>query len=429
MSDGSREVVITGMGVVLPGCDGRETFWRHLRDGDSQLTMEPTPDEPSMLCPMGRIRGFHPDRYLGEFPPRFYERYPRELQIYLASVLLARDDAGLRLEDEVPERIGLFDGSSRSAFEFWYDTITHESVIPRAELYTRRELLSGLPGQTVGVAASLLKVRGPAYLFSGTCSSGAIAVGHAFREIRWGEVDVAIATGHDNALVAPLYAMYRDASLLTREESDPQRAVRPYVDHSTNAFGEGSLSLVLEERRHAEARGAPVLARLTGYGYGNNGYHPTTVDVAGVRPSEIIQQVLGRAGVAADDVAFVVGHGNGVHLSDVSEENYMRRVFGARSSAVPLISTKPIYGHTLGASSMINIAAAALMVRHGYVVPTINIDERRVKRAVHHQPNRGEARPCPAGVAVSYGMGGHNTVVLVEPVPGAAPDAAAEQEG
>ncbi|RYE89834.1 MAG: hypothetical protein EOO75_11140, partial [Myxococcales bacterium] len=302
-----------------------------------------------------------------------------------------------------------------SSFEFWYDTIPRETAVARHDLYTRRELLSGLPGQTVGVAASLLKVRGPAYLFSGTCSSGAIAVGHAYREIRWGEVDVAIATGHDNALVAPLYAMYRDASLLTREETDPQRAVRPYVDHSTNAFGEGALSLVLEERRHAEARGAPILAHVTGYGYGNNGYHPTTVDVAGVRPSEIIQQVLGRAGVGVEDVAFVVGHGNGVHLSDVSEENYMRRVFGARSASVPLISTKPIYGHTLGASSMINIAAAALMVRHGYVIPTINVDERRVKRAAHHQPNRGVERPCPAGVAVSYGMGGHNTVLLVEP--------------
>ncbi|RYE94109.1 MAG: hypothetical protein EOO75_02810, partial [Myxococcales bacterium] len=136
VSEGSREVVITGMGVVLPGCDRRETFWQQLRDGQSQLTMEPAPDEPTLRCPMGRIHGFDPDAYLGEFPSRFYERYPRELQIYLASVLLARDDAALRLEAEVPERIGLFDGSSRSSFEFWYDTIPQEASVARHDLYT-----------------------------------------------------------------------------------------------------------------------------------------------------------------------------------------------------------------------------------------------------------------------------------------------------
>jgi 3-oxoacyl-[acyl-carrier-protein] synthase II len=407
-----REVVVTGIGVILPNCDHRESFWRQIRDGDSQLRMEPDPSNPLESCPIGSIRDFDPARYLAEIPERFRAVYPREIQIYLASLLLARDDAGLDFARLASRRVGLFDGSSRTGFSFWYDRIREEATSPLREIYTRRELMVGLPGQTVGIAASLFRVRGSTYSFSGTCSSGAIAIGHAYREIALGEIDVAFATGHDTALLPPLFAMYQDANLLSLEREDARRAVKPYVGHSTNAFGEGAVTMTLESRAHAEARGAPILAVLAGYGYGNNGYHPTTVDVAGVRPAEVLQALLERGNTAVEEVGFVVGHGNAVQLSDVSEENYMRHVFGQRAKEVPLISTKPIYGHTLGASSAVNAAAAALMLHHGYIIPTINIDATRQKRAANHQPNRGEARQCEAGIAMSYGMGGHNAALL-----------------
>jgi 3-oxoacyl-[acyl-carrier-protein] synthase II len=361
---------------------------------------------------MGCIRDFAPEKYLHEIPERFFARYNRELQFYLASLFVARNDAKLDLAAVPSERVGLFDGSSRTSFEHWYGLIQRERESTLAAVYTRRELVNGMPGGAVGVAASLLKIRGPAYAFNGTCASGAIAIGHAYREIALGEIDVALATGHDLPLVAPFFAMYGDANLLSLERDDAARAVRPFVDYSTNAFGEGALTLVLESREHAEKRGAPILATLAGYGYGNNGYHPTTVDVAGVRPAEILRKVMSDASVPLDQIGFVVGHGNAVHLSDVSEENYMRLVFGARAADVPLISTKPIYGHTVGASSAINAAAAVLMLHHGFVIPTINVDGGRVKRAANHQSTCGVPRACEAGFALSYGMGGHNATLL-----------------
>jgi 3-oxoacyl-[acyl-carrier-protein] synthase II len=406
------DVVVTGIGPILPNCDTRDTFWRHVSQGESQLAFEPDPAAPEELCAMGRVAGFDPAKYLGEIPERFYARYHRELQFYLASVFLARNDAKVDLRALSPERIGLFDGSSRTNFDFWYSLIQRERTTRLTDLYTRRELLTGMPGGTVGVAASLLKIRGPAYAFNGTCSSGGMAIGHAFREIASGEIDVAFATGHDLPLVTPIFFMYRDANLLSDERADAHHAVRPFVDYSTNAFGEGALTMVLESRAHAEARGATILATLASYRYGNNGYHPTTVDVAGIRPAEVMRKLMTDGAVNCDHVDFVVGHGNAVHLSDVSEENYMRIVFGRRAAEVPLISTKPIYGHTVGASSAVNAAAAVLMLHHGFVIPTINVDPARVKRAAHHQPNVGKAKECEAGIAMSYGMGGHNASLL-----------------
>lgn len=409
-----REVVVTGIGVLLPNCDRREVFWEQLREGHSQLRFEPDPGNPDEMCAMGRIRDFDPAKYLDSIPKRFYQRYPRELQLYLSSLILARDDSGVSWEEAESHRVGLFDGVSRPTFHDWYNKIHAAGETPPREAYGRRDLMVTIPGQTIGIAASLFKIRGPTYTFTSTCSSGSVALGHAFREIRSGEIDVAFATGHESSLVPPLFAMYGDANLLSREKVDARRAVTPYVGYSTNAFGEGAVTMVLESREHAEARGAEILATVGGYRYGNNGYHPTTVDVVAVRPAEVMGELLERGNTPREDVAFVVGHGNGVQISDVSEENYMRRLFGRRAAEVPLVSVKPIYGHTLGASSAVNTAAAVLMCKHDYVVPTINIAPGEVKRVSNHQASEGVARECRAGLSASYGMGGHNAVVLIK---------------
>lgn len=410
----ANEVVVTGIGVILPNCDSREQLWKHLRAGESQLRLHPNPADASDMRAIGRITGFDGGTYLHEFPKRFYTRYPRETQLYLASLLLARDDAALKLGSLALDRVGLFDGTSRGNFDFWYERIRAESERPARELYTRRELAFGTPGQTLGLAASLLQIRGPTYTFNSSCCSGAIAIGHAYREIRSGEIDIAFATGHDTALVAPLYHMYGDADLLSAERELPCRAVRPYIDHTTNAFGEGAITLVLESRAHAERRGACILATIGGYKYGNSGAHPTNVDISGDRPAQVIRTLLAAAGVAPEQIQFVVGHGNAVRSSDIAEINYMQQLFGPRAETVPLISTKPIYGHTLGAASALNVAAAALMIHHQYLIPTINIDAERSPTGMNFQSNQGAASRCYAGIAAAFGLGGHNVALLLQ---------------
>jgi 3-oxoacyl-[acyl-carrier-protein] synthase II len=406
-------VVITGIGALLPGCDSRQEMWRQLRAGESQLAFEPAPAAGGFSWPVGRVRGFDPARYLSELNPRYVQQYTRDQQLYLASVLLARDDAALDLTSMGSARIGLFDGTSRGSFDAWYERVSAESRRPPGELYTRQQLVFGMPGQAAGLAALALRARGPNYTFSATCASGAVAIGHAFREIAHGAIDAAFASGHDSALSAPIYHMYRDAELLSDEREDAARAVRPYVDHSRNAFGEGAITLVLEERERAEGRGARIFATVDGYGYLNNGEHPIAVDSTGCLSAELMSQLLAGTRTGQERVSFVVGHGNGVPMSDRAEIAMMRRMFGERVGAVPLVSTKPIYGHLLGASSALNVAAAALMLHEQHVIPTPNIDESRVTQGLNHQANRSAARACDVGVSMSFGIGGHNVALLL----------------
>lgn len=417
MTTQADDIVITGIGVILPNCDDVATLWLQLKEGRTQLTIEPDPADPSKNVVVGRVRDFDPARYLDDVPERFYRQYHREVQMYLASVYNARRDAGFPEADAAPERIGLYDGCSRPMFAAMYERIQRETQSSPNEAYSRTDLMHSTPGQAAGIAASLLEIRGSVYTFNGTCSAGGIALGHAFRELKAGLVDVAFATGHEASLVAPLFAMYRHGRLLSQQLDDPGQAIRPYADCLGNAFGEGAITLTLERRDRAEARGATCYAKLSSYHYGNNGFHPTSPDLAGGRPARLIREALSDAGCSLDDVGFVVGHGNGVALSDASEHNYMLLVFGDRGTEVPLVSNKPIYGHTLGASSTLNVAAAALMLQHQYVIPTLSADgpaEPHAAPTFNHMVTGGAPIACRAGLTVSFGLGGNNAVLLLE---------------
>jgi 3-oxoacyl-[acyl-carrier-protein] synthase II len=406
-----REVVVTGVGAILANCDSRQMLWDQLSGGQSQMQIEPDPAD-GIPCAIGRVRDFDCTRYMKGVPESLYRSCHREQQLFLASLLSAARDAGLELSELSSSKVGLFDGTSRGSFAHWYELIHHRVHHSNRRLSTK-DLNHGMPGQAVGLAAAMLGVQGPTYTFNSSCASGLVAIGHAFRELQAGRIEVAFGTGHDAALIAPLYQMYRDAGLVSNEREHPELAIRPFAGSSANAFGEGAVTLVLETREHAEERGAQPLAQVLAYGHGNGGEHPTDVDFTGARPADLINQSLCDAHLSPADVDFVLGHGNGVLASDISELNYMKRVFGRRTREVPLISTKPIYGHTLGASSALNAAAAALMLHHDFVVPTVKLDETRVVHGFNHQANRGEARKLRSGLVVAYGIGGQNATLLL----------------
>src|SRR5262245_30106418 len=117
----SRDVVVTGIGIVLPGCDTRRRFWDQLRRGESQLRFVPDPAGGVDPVPAGCIDDFDPHRYLDEFDDRYFAGHGRAVQMFLSALALARRDAAIDLRQSNPERIGFFDGTSRDGFAFWYD--------------------------------------------------------------------------------------------------------------------------------------------------------------------------------------------------------------------------------------------------------------------------------------------------------------------
>jgi len=114
-----HEVVITGLGVILPNCDDSSVFWRQLKEGESQLRIEPDPGD-EIACAIGRVRDFAGSKYLGEIPEKLWKSCSKEQLFYLSSVVSACRDAGLELPELASDRVGLFDGTSRGSFATVY---------------------------------------------------------------------------------------------------------------------------------------------------------------------------------------------------------------------------------------------------------------------------------------------------------------------
>lgn len=408
-----REVVITGIGLVLPNCDDRGEFWRYLMHATSQLSLVPDPSDASLTVLVGRIAPSVTNRHLSEVPAHHVNSYSREVRVYLASLLLARADADLSLDGVPTDRIGLYDGSSRGAVEFWTNGVRAESTCAATDVYSKKDILSASNGQTVGVAAALLGATGRALAVGGSCAAGLIAVSEACRDIETDLTDVAFATGHDVALTPGLFAMYGDAGLLRRKAASPDSADRP----GRLAFAEGAATVVLEDRRTAVARGARILGRVTAHGHRNEGRNPFAVDATGQSQARLIRSVLRLAGRGPDDVGFVVGHGNGLTNSDAAERRYMRLVFAERADSVPFISTKPVFGHTLGASGTVNVAAAALILHSGEMLPPYMPVSRSSSQPLERAQTAGTRaarRSVDCGLVFACGMGGFMSACLLE---------------
>jgi 3-oxoacyl-[acyl-carrier-protein] synthase II len=397
--------------MLVPGCTSRGEFWESLERGDSKLRMSPDPSAPERQIAMGRVND-EGERLLEDLPEKARTRWSREQKMHLASVLLARDDAGLQDAHELwPDRIGIFDGTSRTNIEYMVDRLEQRR---NGRTFTKQELAIGLPNHAAALAASYLGVRGPVYTVGATCASGAVAVAAALRAIERGEIDIAYATGHDMPLLAPVFETYHAAGLLSREAECAERALVPFVDARGTVFSEGSVTMVLESHERAVQRGANMLAILTDCAHGNTGVHATHVDASGEVPARLIAGLLARNHVRPSEIDFVLGHGNGVSMTYASEIGCMRHIFGPYASAVPLLSTKPIFGHLFGGASALDVAAAVLMVHHGRTFSTINAEPARVPAGVRHHGGPLPAGRARCGLATSYGMGGQISAVLVQ---------------
>ena len=402
-----RKVVVTGIGLLLPNCDDPDTFWQYLKPGTSQLAVIPDPSDPARCVLAGRMGQSDADRHLAEVPEQHLQHYSREVRFYLASVLQARDDAGLKNGRVTGERTGVYDGSSRGAVEFWDQMVRVEAERPAKDLYCRKDILNAINGQTVGIAAALFGTTGPALAVGGSCAAGLIATAQACRDIEADRVDVAFATGHDFALTPGLFAAYGEAGLL-------RRAANASDDEGSLAFSEGAVTLVLEEREFALARGARILARITGHGHCNEGKNPFTIDPTGQSQAKLIGSVIRSAGVGVGDVDFVVGHGNGLRDSDMAERSYMRILFGDRADNTPFISTKPVFGHTLGASGLVSLAAGALMLHRGSILPSYNAGASHVPSPRQGGGANRDAPDVAKGIVFACGMGGLICACLLE---------------
>jgi 3-oxoacyl-[acyl-carrier-protein] synthase II len=405
-------VVVTGIGLVTPlGC-GTASNWEALRAGRSgtrAITRFDASALPSRVA--GEVQGLELDRFLDRKEQRRTDPFA---QYALAAAQMAVEEAGLALPLARPERVGVIVGTGIGGIQ------TLEDAIPLVlERDVRRVSPFFVPRLIPNMAASHVALRygarGPNYVTSSACASGAHAIGDALALLRGGGQDVMLAGGTEAPLCLMGFMGFAAMRALTTAFNEqPERACRPFdVDRDGFTMAEGAGMLVLETLEHATARGRTPLIELVGYGATCDAFHLTQPEPDGAGAATCMRLALEDAGLAPEDVDYVNAHGTGTELNDVVETQAIKHVFGAHAARLAVSSTKSMTGHALGAAGAIEAAYTALALEHGIAPPTINLDRVDPACDLDYVPHKARPLAMRAALSNSFGFGGTNACLAL----------------
>lgn len=405
-----RRVVITGLGAVTPFGAGVRVLWEALCAGRSAVrTVSRFPTERLRV----RIAAEVPEAALpapsGGHDTKRMDRFTR---FALAAAGEAWSDARLGACPLDPYAAGAVIGSSHGGEETVFDGVRAlvQCEASRLSPWLISRMLANMAAAQVAIRLGL---RGPSFAVASACATGAHAIGEAAEIIRRGDADVMVA-GASEACITPLtLAGDAAAGALSTRNDDPARASRPFdVDRDGFVVGEGAAVVVLEERRHAIARGAHVYAELTGYAATTDALHETRPDGEGAHVAEAIHRALEKARLEPADLGAVFAHATGTPLGDRAEAAALRLALGDALPQVPITAVKGALGHLMGAAGAVQAIVAALALERQVLPPTVNLVETD---APDLRLVRGCPQPAQLGhvLSTAMGFGGHNVALIL----------------
>ncbi len=387
-----RRVVVTGIGMVTPLGVGAEVTWRALLAGGNGVR------------PIQRFdaSGF-PVRFAAEAPVPGTSPLIGGAPLKAALTDLALGEA-LRMSG-VPggPRLGVCVGSeaARPPLDWLFDAPNDP-----------REVAALAPDAPTRQAAAMAGAEGPRSTVSTACTSSSQAIGEAMLRIRRGEADAMIAGGVD-ALSEPLMVVgFAKLGALSTRNDDHAAASRPF-DRDRDGFvlGEGAGFLVLEEERHARARGATILGRIDGWGCSCNAWRITDSPPDGRGAAQAMAAALADAGLDAADIGYINAHGTSTPQNDLSESRAIRNVFGP--PAVPVSSTKGHTGHLVAACGAVEAILCLQALRDGVLPPTRNtrvVDPECDVAVITGDPREVRVRYA---LTNAFGFGGSNGSIVL----------------
>jgi 3-oxoacyl-[acyl-carrier-protein] synthase II len=420
-----RRVVVTGVGVVGALGIGADPTWEALLAGRSGVGPVKGFDASSLRSRLAaEIAGFDPRALLER---RAARKMTRNEQLAVSAARLAVRDADL--EDALDgERTALFAGGSKEVSDL---TKLVEAIVESTEdgrFDVRRVganissfnplfYVEGLQGASLFYISSALGLKGANTYFAGTGEASMSAIGRAFRVVRRGEADCAVAGGSDDPVWWWGMSSFDSLGVLTTANERGAQAFRPFDRDGTGAvLGEGAAFVVLEEYEAARRRGARVYAEVSGYGNAGDAYKAVTPHPEGRGLVNAMNRALEDARCAPADISYVAAHGSATVRGDVSEARALRTVFGDSSTPPVASSVKPATGHLVGAAGALNVAVAALAVRDGAVPPTLNHETTRRGCEFDWVPGTAREMPVSGALAVARGLEGQNAVLALRSV-------------
>lgn len=413
------EVVITGVGIVSPIGIGREAFWNSLCGRLSGVRRLTAFDVTGTGFPFGgEIHDFDAKDFVK--PRKSLKVMSREIQFGVVAASLAMTDANLAAGAVDPERLGVVFGADMMHCELEevanaYRRCSADGGFDRRlwgrcamdEIYPLW-MLKYLPNMPACHIAIAHDARGPNNSHALGESSSLTAVAEAARIIERGAADVMIAGGASSRIHPIVWA--RSPLLpVSRREDDPTKISRPF-DAQRDGFvnGEGAGALVLESRRHAEARRAKMLARIAGAG---GSFEPAAngKPLAGDATRRAIGAALRSAGLAASDLGHVNAHGLSTVADDRAEAHAIRDLLGD----VPVTAPKSYFGNLGAGTGAVEMAVSLLALEKGMVPVTINYEQPDCDCPVNVVDREPLAGRSPSAMILNQSATGQSVAVVI----------------
>lgn len=409
-----RRVVVTGVGAVGPVGLDAPTAWRRVVAGCSgigPITLFPTDDFRVKIA--GEAWGFDPHAYMSVREARHADR---NVQFALVAAMEAMTQAGMPwpLIGDEADATGTCIGSGAGGIATY---VSQQALLD--EHGPRRMHPLSIPMIVVDSAAVQVSILagacGPNTGVASACSTGSDAIGLAFDTVARGDADVMIAGGTEAAVTKLGIGGFDQMQALSRCNEVPARASRPFdACRSGFVLSEGAGIVILEALTHALERGAEPLAEVASWAATADAAHFTRPDPEAVHAARAITRALQKAGVDPSEIGYINAHATGTQQGDVFEVRAVKRALGAAAQQVAMSSTKSVTGHLLGAAGATEFIWCVMALRDGVLPPTINYCTPDPECDLDFVPN--VARPADVRFALSnsFGLGGHNTVLLLK---------------
>lgn len=398
---GKKRIAVTGLGIFCAAGKDIASFAAALGTGKSAIAPLDLFDVAPFPGRLGaQVRDFDPTDY---FDRKTARRLSRADQFGVIAAGEALAESGVAAQYD-PYDLGVVAGAGAAGMlqgERWLkETLAGERSLP--------SLLRGLlPDRTATAIAERFKLGGYQGSITTACSSSATAIGWGADLVATGRLKAAVCGGAD-ALSLLTFAGFNSLRVVDPEPCSPFSRGRQGI-----SLGEGAAFLVLEEEGAARARGARIHGTIAGYAVGGEAYHMTAPEPTGEEAARVMAAALEDAGLTPEDVGWVNAHGTGTPLNDVVETRAMKRAFGARAAQVPLVSTKGLTGHCLGAAGAIEALATVIALEAGTIPQTLNFRGADPECDLDYRHSAPLATAATVALSNSFAFGGNITTLVI----------------
>jgi 3-oxoacyl-[acyl-carrier-protein] synthase II len=412
-----RRVVITGTGVISALGTGTEKNWQALLAGTSGVARITRFQTDKLVTNIAaEVKDFNAEDFVERKEARRMDLYN---QYALAAAELAMKESQMPIGLEKangydPERVGVIVGSGiggLSSFEESHTTGMTKGWDRLSPFFILKMIANMAPGRI----SMRFNCKGANWGPVSACSTSAHAIGEAWRQIRWGELDAAIAGGAEAAITPMGIGGFEAMKALSTRVDSPETASRPFdKDRDGFVMGEGAGLVCLEELEAAKRRGATIIAEIVGYAANSDAHHETAPAPEHEGAQRCMRQALKTAGLRPEDIGYINAHGTSTPFNDLHESKAIKRVFGDHAKKLAVSSTKSMTGHMLGAAGGFEAVVTALALHRGVLPPTINLQTPDPECDLDYVPNKAREQWVNAAMSNSFGFGGTNAVLVLQ---------------